>query len=125
MISTTFSPWPHHWDSVMLRQRVSLAVEMPLSVGCRSPVSRSGQYAAYLLSDGHIEELMQERGISVDHSTINRWATRFPPLLKTVAKQTRKVGTSWRTDEIHIKVEGLRNISAMLSTKKERLSISC
>jgi putative transposase len=30
-------------------------------------------YVAYPLSDRQIEEMMQERGVSVDHSTINRW----------------------------------------------------
>jgi putative transposase len=28
---------------------------------------------AYPLSTRHVEELMQERGVSVDHSTVNRW----------------------------------------------------
>ena len=30
-------------------------------------------YLAYALSYRDIDELMQERGFSVDHSTINRW----------------------------------------------------
>ena len=30
-------------------------------------------YVAYPLSTRHVEELMQERGVSVDHSTVNRW----------------------------------------------------
>jgi hypothetical protein len=31
-------------------------------------------YVAYPLSYRHVEELMQERGVSVDHATINRTA---------------------------------------------------
>ena len=38
-------------------------------------------YAAYPLSYRHVEELMKERGVSVDHSTVNRWAIRFLPVL--------------------------------------------
>ena len=30
-------------------------------------------YVAYPLSTRHVEELMEERGVHVDHSTINRW----------------------------------------------------
>jgi transposase-like protein len=34
------------------------------------------------LSYRHLEEMMQERGVDVDHSSINRWAVRFLPLLE-------------------------------------------
>lgn len=30
-------------------------------------------YGAYPLSTRHVEELMRERGVHVDHSTVNRW----------------------------------------------------
>ena len=39
-------------------------------------------YAAYPLSYRHLEEMMMERGVFVDHSSINRWAIRFLPLLE-------------------------------------------
>jgi putative transposase len=64
-------------------------------------------YAAYPLSY-HLEEIMQERGVSVDHSSINRWAIRFLPLIeKMVRKYKRPVGSSWRMDETYIKVKGV------------------
>ena len=64
-------------------------------------------YAAYPLSYRHLEEMMQERGVNVDHSTINRWAIRFLPLLeKAFRKYKRPVGVSWRMDETYIKVKG-------------------
>ena len=34
-------------------------------------------YAAYSLSYRQLEEMMEERGVFVDHSSINRWAIRF------------------------------------------------
>ena len=65
-------------------------------------------YAAYPLSCRHLEEMMEERGVSVDHSTISRWAIRFLPLLeKAFRKHKRAVGGSWRMDETYIKVKGV------------------
>jgi putative transposase len=65
-------------------------------------------YVAYPLSYRHIEEMMGERGMSVDHSTINRWAIRFLPLIEKLSrKQKRRVGSSWRMDETYIKVKGV------------------
>ena len=65
-------------------------------------------YAAYPLSYRHLEEIMQERGVFVDHSSINRWAIRFLPLLEKVFRRhKRPVGSSWRMDETYIKVKGV------------------
>ena len=65
-------------------------------------------YVAYPLSYRHLEEMMAERGVSVDHSSINRWAIRFLPLIEKVArKHKRRVGASWRMDETYIKVKGV------------------
>ena len=51
---------------------------------------------------------MEERGFPVDHSTINRWAIRFLPLIeKQSRKHKRRVGTSWRMDETYIKFKGV------------------
>ena len=50
---------------------------------------------------------MEERGVFVDHSSINRWAIRFLTLLEKVfRKHKRPVGGSWRMDETYIKVKG-------------------
>ena len=65
-------------------------------------------YAAYPLSYRHLEEMMEERGISVDHSSINRWAIRFLPLLEhAFRKHKRPVCGSGRMDETYIKVKGI------------------
>ncbi len=51
---------------------------------------------------------MEERGVSVDHSSINRWAIRFLPLIeKTARKHKRRGGASWRMDETYTKVKGV------------------
>ena len=46
--------------------------------------------AAYPLSYRHLEEVMQERGVCVDHSSINRWAIRFLPLLEKVFRRHKR-----------------------------------
>lgn len=64
-------------------------------------------YAAYPLSLRHIEEMMQERGVCVDHATIHRWAMKILPVMAAVfRRRKRPVGTSWRMDETYIKVAG-------------------
>ena len=64
-------------------------------------------YVAYLLSLRHIEEMMAERGVPVDHATIHRWSLKMLPVL-AAAFSTRKrtVGSSWRIDETYIQVCG-------------------
>ncbi len=44
-------------------------------------------YLAYALSYRDIEELMQERGFSVDHSTINRWVLYYSTQLDAAFRQ--------------------------------------
>lgn len=65
-------------------------------------------YVAYALSYRDIEELAQERGLSVDHSTINRWVIAYsPPLAAQFQKHYKKpVHTSWHLDETYLKVKG-------------------
>jgi len=64
-------------------------------------------YAAYPLSYRQLEEMMEERGVVVDHSSINRWAIRFLPLFgKVFRKHQRPVGCIWPMDETYIKVKG-------------------
>jgi transposase-like protein len=45
-------------------------------------------YAGYPLGYRHIEEMMQERGVFVDHSSINRWAVAFCRYLKKLSAST-------------------------------------
>ena len=64
-------------------------------------------YVAYPLSLRHIEEMMQERGVFVDHSTVHRWAIKMVPVLAAVFRRRKHpVGRSWRMDETYIKVAG-------------------
>jgi putative transposase len=64
-------------------------------------------YVAYSLSLRNLEEMLAERDIGVDHSTVHRWVIKLVPLFeKTFRKHKRPVGKSWRVDETYIKVKG-------------------
>jgi len=64
-------------------------------------------YVAYPLSLRNLEEMMAERGIAVDHSTVHRWAIKLLPVLeKAFRRCKRPVGKSWRVDETYVKVKG-------------------
>jgi putative transposase len=65
-------------------------------------------YLAYPLSTRHVEELMLERGVHVDHSTINRWVVKYSPQLEEAFhRRKRPVYVSWRMDETYIRVKGV------------------
>ncbi|MFW5394143.1 IS6 family transposase [Yersinia sp. 2544 StPb PI] len=64
-------------------------------------------YLAYALSLRNLEEMMAERGVIVDHSTLHRWVIRLVPLLdKVFRRHKRSVGRRWRMDETYIKIKG-------------------
>ncbi len=64
-------------------------------------------YIAYPLSYRHVEELMEERGVQLDHATVNRWVIKYSSLLESQFRQTKKlIGMSWRMDETYLKVKG-------------------
>ena len=65
-------------------------------------------YVAYPISYRQLEEMMDERGVEVDHSTLNRWVLKYVPLLETrFCARKRSVGSSWRLDETYVKVKGV------------------
>jgi putative transposase len=62
---------------------------------------------AYPLSTRHVEELMEERGVELDHATINRWVIKYSPQLEEAFhRRKRPVWLSWRMDETYIRVKG-------------------
>lgn len=64
-------------------------------------------YCRYALSYRDLEEMMAERGIEVDHSTINRWVLKYAPELdKRIRPHLKQTNDSWRVDETYIKVKG-------------------
>jgi len=64
-------------------------------------------YLAYNLSLRNLEEMMAERGITVDHATIHRWTVHYALLLlERFNQRKRPVTGKWHVDETYIKVRG-------------------
>ena len=62
-------------------------------------------YCRYSLSYRDLEEIMRERGLEVDHSTIFRWVQRYAPEInKRIRPYLKLAGASYRIDETYIKV---------------------
>src|SRR6266516_6395056 len=63
-------------------------------------------YLRYSLSYRDLEEMMLERGLHVDHTTIYRWVQRYAPELERRCRPYLKATTdSWRVDETYVKVK--------------------
>jgi transposase-like protein len=64
-------------------------------------------YLRYSLSYRDLEEMMAERGLSLDHSTIARWVLRYEPILsQRIRCEMRRPNRSWRVDETYVRVAG-------------------
>ena len=84
-------------------------------------------YVAYPLSLRHLEEMMAERRVAVDHSSIHRWAINMLPVLAAVCRRRKRpVGQSWRMDETYVKVGGQWNrpVGRSKPSRAESLSIA-
>ncbi|WP_448785228.1 IS6 family transposase [Brucella intermedia] len=64
-------------------------------------------YVRYSVSYRDLQEIMAERGVEIDHATLNRWVVKYSPQI-AVQAQRRKRPTlgSWRVDETYITVKG-------------------
>ena len=64
-------------------------------------------YLRFGLSYRDVEELLAERGVEVDHTTLFRWVVRFTPLFVEAARPCRHTpGDRWFVDETYVKVAG-------------------
>ena len=64
-------------------------------------------YLKYPLSYRNLVEIMQERGLNINHTTIYRWVLEYSPELnRGLRKYLKPTGDSWRVDETYIKLNG-------------------
>lgn len=64
-------------------------------------------YLKYPLSYRMLVEMMQERGLSLSHTTIMRWVHQYSPILDTrIREHLKQTNDSWRMDETYIRVNG-------------------
>ena len=64
-------------------------------------------YCKYGISYRDLAEMMQERGVAVDPSTIFRWVQRYAPEIeKRIRPYQGPRSGSWRVDETYVRVGG-------------------
>jgi IS6 family transposase len=64
-------------------------------------------YLRYSLSYRDLEEMMAERGLSVDRVTVWRWLQHHAPILnQRLRRELRRPNRSWRVDETYVRVAG-------------------
>ena len=93
-------------------------------------------YLKYPLSYRNLKEMMIERGVKVDHTTIMRWVHQYSPEIeKKIRRHLRSTNYSWKVDETYIKVKGKwkyfyravdsngETIDFMLSAKRNRTAV--
>ena len=86
---------------------------------CRPPLFRRRQfepimivtcvqwYCRFSLSLRELEELMSERGVAVDHTTIWRWVQRYgPEVQRRLRGQLKLKSSTWHMDETFVRIAG-------------------
>ena len=64
-------------------------------------------YLRYSLSLRDVEELLEERGLKADHTTVWRWVQRYgPELEQRLRRHLKPTNKSWRVDETYVRVKG-------------------
>ena len=96
----------------LITRRRPLSVSRSAFTGFRFPAEvitvAVRWYLRYGLSYRDVEELLAERGVEVDHVTVNRWVQRFTSLFADAARFSRhSPGERWFVDETYVKVNGV------------------
>ena len=74
-------------------------------------------YLRFGVSYRDLEEIMAERGVELDHATLNRWVSRYAGLFAGVSQyKKRPANRSWRMDETFIKVNRSENNASRTSS---------
>ena len=64
-------------------------------------------YVRFPVSYRDLEEIMAERGVDLDHATLNRWVEKYAGMIaKEAHRRKAPTGRSWRMDETYVKVKG-------------------
>ncbi len=66
-------------------------------------------YCKYGISYRELQEMLAERGVNVDHTTIYRWVQRYAPEIEKRLRWYWRNPTdlsSWHIDETYVKVNG-------------------
>ncbi|MGR3659894.1 MAG: IS6 family transposase [Paracoccaceae bacterium] len=64
-------------------------------------------YVRYAVSYRDLGEIMAERGVQIDHATLDRWVVKYSPdIAKAHRRKKQATAISWRMDKTYIKVRG-------------------
>src|SRR5215472_5250445 len=63
-------------------------------------------YLRFWLSLRDIQELMAERGLSVDHTSIWRWTQAYAPEVHRNFKELKRKSATWHMDETFVRIAG-------------------
>jgi putative transposase len=63
-------------------------------------------YVRYGISYRDLEEIMEERGVNLDHATLNRWVIKYSPLIASVAKKPSPPRGGWMKRISKLKANG-------------------
>jgi IS6 family transposase len=75
--------------------------------GAEEPIGVQSRYLRYRLSHADVAELLAERGVRVDPSTVFDWVREFAPFYEDAARPFRRaVGSSWSIDETYTRIAG-------------------
>ncbi len=65
-------------------------------------------YVRFPVSYRDLEEIMAERGVNLNHTTLNRWGDKYPGAIAEEGhRQKAPTGRSWQMDETYVKVKGV------------------
>jgi hypothetical protein len=82
-------------------------------------------YCRYGISYRELEEMMGERGVAVDHTTVYRWTQRYAPELeKRSAWYRSRLSFSWRVDETYVRVKGRWKSSRSMKARSSSPSLA-
>jgi hypothetical protein len=111
-------PSPHAGPSIRVRRLPFPPVVIVVAVRW---------YLRFGLSYRDVEELLADRGIEVDHVTVDRWVQRFTPLLAEAARTCRHpVGDRWQVDETDVKVaDSWRDAYRAMTSSGRSTTCSC
>lgn len=83
-------------------------------------------YSSTPLSYAHLSDMLAERGIAVNRSTLYRWFIEYSPKLRKTLRNYQFIRSDslWQLDETYVKVRGNGIFCTALSTSKEKHWIS-
>src|SRR5712691_7710651 len=82
-------------------------------------------YLRYSLSYRDVQELLVERGLKIDHTTVWRWVQHYAPELEERTRpHLKSTNKSWRVDETYVRIKSRWFYLYRLSTRRERRSTS-